>query len=163
MTEKVAAKRPVSLMSVYILSGTGITFQRLRRRWLGQCKALGRKPLLNEEQHRALAVLIDSDPQFEVDGTGRWRLCDLMRWIAVDFGITASRQTVAREQFMMGYRKLSARPRHNTQDNEAIAVSKNDFLPHYRKFVRVRPEANRSNLVSGRSSRWTEDENDPAR
>ncbi|MBB5703629.1 transposase [Ochrobactrum daejeonense] len=64
-------------------------------------KAPGRKPLLNDEQRVALAALVDSGPQFEVDGTVRWRLCDLMRWIAVEFGIKASRQTVARELRMI--------------------------------------------------------------
>ncbi len=104
-------------------------------------KAPGRKPLLNDEQRVALAALVDSGPQFEVDGTVRWRLCDLIRWISVEFGIKASRQTVARELRMMGYRKLSARPRHHAQDSEAIAIFKKTSLPHWQKSVNVRPEA----------------------
>jgi len=70
-------------------------------------------------------------------------ICDLMRWIAVEFGITASRQTVARELRMMGYRKLSARPKHHAQDSEAIAVFKKTSLPHWQKSVRVRLGAKR--------------------
>lgn len=106
-------------------------------------KAPGRVPLLNDEQRRALAALVDSGPQFEVDGTVRWRLCDLIRWIATEFGITASRQTVARELRMMGYRKLSARPKHHAQDSEAIAVFKKTSLPHWHKSAKVGPEAKR--------------------
>lgn len=102
-------------------------------------KAPGRKPLLNDEQRVALAALVDSGPQFEVDGTVRWRLCDLIRWISVEFGIKASRQMVARELRMMGYRKLSARPRHHAQDSEAIAIFKKTSLPYWQKSVNVRP------------------------
>lgn len=106
-------------------------------------KAPGRIPLLNDEQRRALAALVDSGPQFEVDGTVRWRLCDLIRWIAAEFGITASRQTVARELRMMGYRKLSARPKYHAQNSEAIDIFKKTSQPHWHKTAKARPEAKR--------------------
>jgi len=104
-------------------------------------KAPGRKPLLNDEQRRALAALVDSGPQFEADGTVRWRLCDLIRWIADEFDITASRQTVARELRMMGYRKISARPKHHAQNVEAIAIFKKPSPPHWQKSAQARQRA----------------------
>jgi len=106
-------------------------------------KAPGRKPLLNDEQRRALAALVDSGPQFEVDGTVRWRLCDLIRWMADEFDITASRQTVARELRMMGYRKLSARPKHHAQNSEAITVFKKASLPRWQISAKTRQKAKR--------------------
>lgn len=106
-------------------------------------KAPGRKPLLNDRQRRALAALVDSGPQFEVDGTVRWRLCDLIRWIADEFDITASRQTVARELRIMGYRKLSARPKHHAQNSEAITVFKKASLPRWRISAKTRQKAKR--------------------
>jgi transposase len=104
-------------------------------------KARGRKADLNEAQRKALAALVDREPQFAVAGTVRWRLCELSRWIAKAFGITASRQTVARELRMMGYRKLSARPGHHAQNREAVDVFKKASLPHWQKSVKARLKA----------------------
>jgi len=50
----------------------------------------------------------------------RWRLADLCQWIFEEFRITVSIQTLSREMRAMGYRRLSARPRHHTQVEGAI-------------------------------------------
>jgi len=106
-------------------------------------KAPGRKALLNDEQRKALTSLVDSGPQFERDGIVRWRLCDLVRWIDKEFNITASRQTVGRELRIMGYRKLSARPRHHAQDSEAIDAFKKTSQPLWQKSASVRQKVKR--------------------
>jgi hypothetical protein len=50
----------------------------------------------------------------------RWRLIDLAQWIFEEFRITIAKQTLSRELRAMGYRKLSARPRHHAQAEGAI-------------------------------------------
>ena len=50
----------------------------------------------------------------------RWRLIDLCQWIFEAFRITVWLQTLSRELRAMGYRRLSARPRHHAQAEDAI-------------------------------------------
>jgi putative transposase len=45
---------------------------------------------------------------------------DLAQWIFEEFRITIAKQTLSRELPAMGYRKLSARPRHHAQAQGAI-------------------------------------------
>ena len=49
-----------------------------------------------------------------------WRLIDLAQWIFEEFRIAIAKQTLSRELRAMGYRKLSARPRHYAQAAGAI-------------------------------------------
>jgi transposase len=88
-------------------------------------KAPGRQPLLNAEQRIALADVVDAGPKPYVDGVVRWRLVDLVQWIWNEFGVSISRQALGNELRAMGFRKLSARPRHYAQDPEAIEEFKN--------------------------------------
>ena len=83
-------------------------------------KAPGQKPLLSDEHRRALAAIIDQGPNPAVDGVVRWRLKDLVAWLFERFGVSASEQTLSREVRALGYRKLSARPRHHAQAAGAI-------------------------------------------
>jgi transposase len=87
-------------------------------------KAAGKRPLLNEAQRRELAAVIERGPIPAVDGVVRWRLIDLVQWLYATYGIATSKQTLSRILRRMGYRKLSARPRHHAQDPEAVAVFK---------------------------------------
>jgi transposase len=59
--------------------------------------------------------MIESGPIPAVHGVVRWRLIDLAQWIFEEFRITIAKQTLSRELRAMGYRKLSARPRHYAQ------------------------------------------------
>jgi putative transposase len=54
----------------------------------------------------------------------RWRLIDLAQWIYEEFRIIIAKQTLSRELRAMGYRKLSARPRHHAQAAGAIETFK---------------------------------------
>src|SRR3989440_10942949 len=47
-------------------------------------------------------------------------IIDLSQWIYEEFRITVAKQTLSRELRTMGYRKLSARPRHHAQAEGAI-------------------------------------------
>ena len=83
-------------------------------------KAPGQPPRLNEEHRAALAAILESGPIPAVHGVVRWRIVDLCQWIFEEFRVVASQQTLSRVLRKMGYRKLSARPRHHDQAEGAI-------------------------------------------
>lgn len=83
-------------------------------------KAPGQPPKLNDAQRQALAAIIENGPIPAVHGVVRWRLIDLAQWIWEEFRITIAKQTLSRELRALGYRKLSARPRHHAQAEGAI-------------------------------------------
>src|SRR4029077_18959681 len=76
-------------------------------------KAPGQPPRLNDAHRATLAAIIESGPIPAVHGIVRWRIVDLCQWIFEEFRVVISRQTLSRELRAMGYRKLSARPRHH--------------------------------------------------
>lgn len=86
--------------------------------------APGNPPLLNAEQREALKQIVEAGPNPAVDGVVRWRLVDLAQWVFAEFGISVSIQTLSRMLRGMGYRKLTARPRHHAQDPAALEAFK---------------------------------------
>jgi transposase len=96
-------------------------------------KAPGRSSTLNDEQRLALAGQIEAGPIPAAHGVVRWRLADLAQWIWDEFGLSVTRQTLGRELGAMGYRKLSARPRHRGQKPDDIADFKKTSQPVWRK------------------------------
>jgi len=96
-------------------------------------KSTGTPPRLNVAQRAALARVIEDGPVPYLDGVVRWRLCDLVSWLHTEFRITVSDSTVSRILREMGYRKLSARPRHHAQDPDAGEAFKKTFQPAWRK------------------------------
>lgn len=107
-------------------------------------KAPGKPSLLNDEQRAALARAIERGPTPYLDGVVRWRLCDLAQWIWEEFRVSVSQETLGREVRAMGYRKLSARPRHHAQDAEAAEAFKKTSPPQWRKSPPAPPKAGRS-------------------
>src|SRR5436305_6869383 len=87
-------------------------------------KAPGQPPKLNHTHRAALKAVIESGPIPAVDGVVRWRLVDLCQWMWEEFRIGIAKQTLSRELRAMGYRKLSARPRHHAQADGAIEAFK---------------------------------------
>ena len=83
-------------------------------------KAPGPSPRLNEAHRRALAAMVESGPMPAVHGVVRWRLADLAQWVWEEFRVAVGPQTVSRELHGLGYRKLSARPRHHAQAAGAV-------------------------------------------
>jgi transposase len=83
-------------------------------------KSPGQPSKLNDPQRQAIAQMIESGPIPAVHGVVRWRLVDLAQWIFEEFRITIAKQTLSRELRAMGYRKLSARPRHYAQAAGAV-------------------------------------------
>jgi transposase len=92
-------------------------------------KAPGQPSRLNEAHRAALAAVIESGPIPAVHGVVRWRIMDLCQWLWDEFRVSVSKQTLGRELRAMGYRKLSARPRHHAQAEGAIEEFKKNFPP----------------------------------
>ena len=102
-------------------------------------KAPGQPPRLNAEQRAAIVKIIENGPIPAAHGVVRWRLVDLCQWIWEEFRLVVAKQTLSRELRAMGYRKLSARPRHHAQAAGAI----DDFKKHFPRVWRRLP-ANRA-------------------
>src|SRR5450631_3899637 len=75
-------------------------------------KAPGQPSRLSDAHRTALKAIIESGPTPATHGVVRWRLVDLCQWVWEEFRIVIAKQTLSRELRTMGYRKLSARPRH---------------------------------------------------
>jgi transposase len=121
----------------------GVTLQIIRD-WVMKFNAHGpeglidRKPpgqpsRLNDTHRAALAAIIESGPIPAVHGVVRWRIVDLCQWIFEEFRVVVAKQTLSRELRAMGYRKLSARPRHRAQATGAIEDFKKAFPPAWKR------------------------------
>ncbi len=87
-------------------------------------KAPGQRPRLNAMHRAALAAMIADGPIPTVHGVVRWRIIDLCQCLWERYAISVSKQTLSRELRAMGYRKLSARPRHHAQTAGAVEAFK---------------------------------------
>ena len=76
---------------------------------------LDSRHVLNGAHRVALPAILESGPIPAVHGVVRWRIVDLCQWIFEEFRVVVAKQTLSRELRAMGYRKLSARPRHHEQ------------------------------------------------
>lgn len=96
-------------------------------------KAPGPDTILNDTHRRALADAIEAGPIPAVHGVVRWRIIDLVQWLWDEFKVSISKQPLGHELRTMGYRKLSARPRHRGQRPEDIAIFKKTSPRVWRK------------------------------
>ena len=87
-------------------------------------KGPGPQPILTDTHRTALAAAIEDGPMPAIHGVVRWRIVDLVQWLSDGFQVSVSKQTLGRELRAMGYRKLSARPRHHAQAAGAIELFK---------------------------------------
>ena len=92
-------------------------------------KAPGQPAKLDDTHRAALAAVIDSGPVPAIHGVVRWRIIDLCQWLWEEFRVSVAKQTLSRELRAMGYRKLSARPRHHAQAAGAIEHFKKAYPP----------------------------------
>ncbi len=95
-------------------------------------KAPGNSPKLNEAQRQALSAIVESGPIAAIHGVVRWRLTDLVQWIFEEFRISLDQSTVSRELRALGFRKVSARPRHHAQNELALKAFKQVSPPRWR-------------------------------
>ena len=96
-------------------------------------KAPGNVPKLNDFQRQELARIVESGPVPATQGVVRWRLIDLAQWVWDEFRISIAKPTLSRELRAMGFRKLSARPRHYARNEEAGAAFKKNSPTCWRK------------------------------
>ena len=89
--------------------------------------------MLGPEHKRALAKIIEQGPIPASHGVVRWRIVDLMQWLFDEYGVSISKQTLSRDLRAMGYRKLTARPRHHAQDVDAIPAFKKTSPPKWQR------------------------------
>ena len=121
-------------------------------------RAPGSRSLLNGIQRQELQRMVDHGPIPSIHGVVRWRLVDLVQWVFDEFRITISKQTLSRELRALGYRKLSARPRHHATSEAEVSAFKKSSPPVWQRSPR-RQAANRSSsgsatrLGSGRRTR----------
>ena len=109
---------------------------------LVDAKAPGPKPKLDDAHRRALVAKIEAGPIPAVDGVVRWRLIDLAQWVFDEYGVTVTKQILSRELRALGYRKLSARPRHH-EKSEAAAEAFKKTSPRSWRTSRRRSAASR--------------------
>src|SRR4051794_4502813 len=97
------------------------------RDWVHRFNAAGpegvidRKPAgaarrLTPEQEAELAALIEAGPEFARDGVVRWRCVDLRQLILTRWNIAYHERTIGKLLRRLGFRHISARPRHLGQD-----------------------------------------------
>lgn len=78
--------------------------------------------------------MIENGPIPAVHDVVRWRLIDLCQRLWEEFRESVARQTLGRELRALGYRKLSARPRHHAQAEGAIELFKRMARPVCKQF-----------------------------
>jgi transposase len=126
----------------------GVTLQIVRD-WVvrfnaeGPTGPPGKAPTLGPEARAALAQAIEEGPTPWRDGVVRWRLIDLVQWLWERFGLSVSETTMGRELRAMGFRKLSARPRHHAQDPEVLEAFKKTSPTVWRRSPEPKPLASR--------------------
>lgn len=101
-------------------------------------KAPGPEPRLTDAHRTALAAVVESGPIPAIHGVVRWRLVDLCQWLWEEFQVSIARQTLSRELHSLGYRKLTARPRHHAQAEGAIEHFKKASRPSWQRSRRKR-------------------------
>src|SRR3954453_14630915 len=87
-------------------------------------KRAGAARRLSAAQEAELAALIEAGPEFERDGVGRWRCVDLQKLILSRWNIAYHERTIGKLLRRLGFRHISARPRHLGQDPARIEAFK---------------------------------------
>ena len=96
-------------------------------------KAPGKVPKLDAAQRRALAELVEQGPIPAIHGVVRWRLVDLAHWLWEEYHISMDQSTVSRELKALGFVKMTARPRHQAQNEFVVADFKKTSPPKWRQ------------------------------
>ena len=96
-------------------------------------KAPGKVPKLDHAQRRALVELVEQGPIPAIHGVVRWRLIDLAQWLWDEYRISVDQSTVSRELKALGFVKMTARPRHQAQNEYVVDDFKKTSPPAWRK------------------------------
>jgi transposase len=96
-------------------------------------KAPGPETKLNDDHRARLRAIVEAGPIPAIHGVVRWRLIDLAQGLSDEFGVSLDETTVGRELRALGFRKLSARPRHHAQNELAVEAFKKTSPPNWRR------------------------------
>lgn len=96
-------------------------------------KAPGKEPILKPHHREALRRIVEDGPTPAVH--------EVVRWLWEEFRVSVSEQTLGRELRALGFRKLSARPRHHAQDAAAAKAFKKTSPRCWRPSRRAKPRA----------------------
>jgi transposase len=135
------ARRLLALAAIYDgatrteAAAIGSVTVQIVRDWVVKFNAQGpsglidRKPpgppsRLTDLHRAALVQAIEDGPIPSIYGVVRWRLIDLCQWLWDTFEVRIAKPTLSREVRALGYRKLTARPRHHAQAEGAIEAFK---------------------------------------
>ena len=105
-------------------------------------KAPGQPSRLDATHRAALVGQIESGPSAAIHGVVRSRVIDLCQWLFEEYKVRVAKRTLSRELRKMGYRTLSARPRHHAQAEDAIDAVEKVSQP-------IRPELDRRTRSPG--------------
>jgi transposase len=89
----------------------------------------GHPSRLSPDQQAELAQLVETGPDRAVHGVVRWRRVDLKRLVAERFGVAYHERTIGKILHQLGFRHISARPRHPAQDERIMAEFKKTSRP----------------------------------
>ena len=98
----------------------------LKNHWAG-----GAPSKLKPEHKRFLAELVERGPIPAIHGVVRWRCRDLAQELYEEFGVSVDESTVGKTLREMGYRKISARPRHHAQNEYVVEDFKKTSRPSW--------------------------------
>ncbi len=132
----------IGCVTLQIVRDWVLRFNAQRPEGLLTGRAPGASPRLNGQQREALQAILEQGPIPTIHGVVRWRLVDLVQWVWEEFRLSISQQTLSRELRAMGYRKLSARPRHHEKSEAEVAAFEKRSPPVWRKSRRTRLPAN---------------------
>jgi transposase len=146
--------------------------QRLRD-WVRRFNAAGveglidRKPAgaarrLTPEQEAELAALIEAGPEFARAGVVRWRCVDLRQLILTRRNIASHERTIGKLVRRLGFRHISARPRHLGQDPAQIEEFKKLYRACRCDHGNACPKDAGRSVVSGRNAARPEKPAHPA-
>ena len=103
----------------------------LKNRW-----SPGPEPKLTAEHRKALSEWVERGPIPAIHGVVRWRRSDLAQELYEEFGVSVEESTIGRALREMGYRKISARPRHHAQNEYVVEDFKKASPPSWRRSER---------------------------
>jgi transposase len=104
-------------------------------------KGAGRRRMLNDDQMKALADIVETGPNPAVDGVVRWRRVDLKGVIAERFGVVYSERGISRLLAELGFAHISARPQHPKQDERVIEAFKKTSAIRSKRTPPISPPA----------------------
>lgn len=84
----------------------------------------GRTQFLNPAQVAQVVAWVEAGPDPAADGVVRWRRIDLATKIAAEFKVTLAPRSVGALLHRLGFRRLSVRPQHPSQDPTALEAHK---------------------------------------